>query len=171
MSSNLYISPATSFAGSENLSPVNLKPTLNETLMNKRSSIRKKFPNGTFSRRNNRNTLNSRQWGNTPFFTNAKPASMLERGWVRSVHRLKLGLKGLYTEKDGPEIEVEVINVTDKPRARRGCIYSFKNSSGGLISADDDNRFEEWDFYTATNPVPFVPKKGGKKTRRLRRKA
>ena len=172
MSGNLYISPATSFAGSENLSPVNLKPTLNKNLLKRRSGKSYVAPNGTFSKRNNRNTLESRQWGNTPFFTNAKPASMLEKGWIRSRDNLYLGNKGLLTQMGGPEYEVKIVK--KKLKVIEGTarfIYSFENNDNKIIDLDSKDRFEGWDFYTPTNPVPFVPKKGGKKTRRLRRKA
>ena len=167
MPGDFYVSPQTSSAGSENLSPVNMKPTINEKLMNKRSNMRKKFPNGTFSRRNNRNTLNSRQWGNTPFFTNAKPASMLERGWVRSSDNLLLGQTGLLTLKDGPEFNVKIVKKQLKLIAGTArFIYSFETNDKKVIDLDSRDRHEEWDFYTATNPVPFVPRKGGRKTRR-----
>jgi hypothetical protein len=102
MSGNLYVSPPSSDGGLPE-SP-SVKPELNESLMNKKKYRRKVFPNGTFEY-NNRNTLISRHWGNTPFFTNAKPTAMLERGWVRSSDFLGPGQKGLYTEKDGEEIE------------------------------------------------------------------
>ena len=172
MSGNLYVSPPSSSPGSENVLPVNLKPTMNEKLMNTKSNRRRGFPNGIFSRRNNRNTMNSRQWGNTPFFTNAKPTSMLEKGWVRSRDKLKVGEKGLLTYNDGPQFDVEVVNKKLKIfKSVPWAIYSFKNNNDEVFELDDRDRFEEWDFYTATNPVAFVPKKGGKKTRRLRRKA
>ena len=173
----LYVSPPSSSAGSNNLPPVNLgevnlRPTLNESLMNTRLKRRLRVPNGVFSRKNNRNTLESRQWGNTPFFTNAKPTSMLEKGWVRSREKLKAGEKGLLTYNDGPQFDVEVVNRKLKVvKSVTWNIYSFKNNDGKVFDLDDRDRFEGWDFYTPTNPVPFVPKKGGKKTRRLRRKA
>jgi hypothetical protein len=170
MSGNFYVSPESSSAGSEHLSPVNLKPILNEKLLNIASN-RRGFPNGIFSKRNNRNTLNSKQWGNTPFFTNAKPTSMLERGLLRSRGKLKSGQKGLLTQKDGPEFKVEVAEVSHKAYPKTGYIYSFIGDNNTMIKLNDNDRFEEWDFYYYTKPVPFVPKKGGKKTRRLRRKA
>ena len=167
MSGNFYISPVSSSAGSENASPVNLKPTLNKKLMRLTSSRRKGFPNGTFSKRNNRNTLNSRQWGNTPFFTNAKAASMLEKGWVRSRDNLHIGHKGLLTQSGGPEYQVKIVKKQLKLIAGTArFIYSFETNDKKVIDLDSRDRHEEWDFYTATNPVPFVPRKGGRKTRR-----
>jgi hypothetical protein len=167
MSGIFYISPDSSSAGSENASPVNLKPTINKKLMRLTSTRRRGFPNGTFSKRNNRNTLNSRQWGNTPFFTNAKPASMLERGWVRSRDNLHLGHKGLLTLKDGPEFHVKIVKKQLKLiEGTVRFIYSFETNDKKVIDLDSKDRHEDWDFYTATNPVAFVPRKGGRKTRR-----
>ena len=176
MSDNFYVSPPSSEGGLPDPVPQNVKPILNKTLMKKRVYRKKIFPNGTFEK-NNRNALPSRQLGNTPFFTNAKPASMLERGWIRSMDSLRVGQKGLYTIKDGPEIEVSVISRGEKYNgtAKNGVLqYVFLDTNGNNIDASEGDRYEEWDFYTATNPVPFVPRKGGTrkhKKRKTRRKA
>jgi hypothetical protein len=170
MSNSFYVSPPSSSPGNESASPVNAKPRLNETLLNRRSNRRPRVANGVFTRRNNRNTLESKQWGNTPFFTNAKTASMLERGWVRSRGELRVGQKGLYTVNDGPEAEVEVVEVANKAYPRRGKIYTFEYKSE-LVEADDENRYEEWDFYNATRARPFVPRRRGGRKRNTRRKA
>jgi topoisomerase IA-like protein len=42
------------------------------------------------------------------FFTNAKPASMLEKGLKLSTIELNVGDEGLYMERDGPTIIVRV---------------------------------------------------------------
>jgi hypothetical protein len=142
------------------------KPTLNENLMNQRVRRRYIFPHGTFTRRNNRNTLESRVWGNSPFFTNAKSSSMLERGWVRSTDKLETDQRGLLTQKDGPEVEVRLVMV--KPLVR-GNKYKFITGDNTIIVKEDTDRFEEWDFYYRTTPKPFVARGGAKKTR-VRRK-
>jgi hypothetical protein len=177
MSGNLYISPPGSEGGLPDPVPQNVKPTLNKTLMKKRVYRRPVFLHGTF-RKNNRNTLESREWGNTPFFTNAKPTSMLERGWIRSRSSLKYGQKGLYTVKDGPEVEVTVVSrgqVYNGNRKNSKLYYVFLDTSGNNIHASEGDRYEEWDFYTATRPVPFVRRRGGtrkhKKRKTMRRKA
>jgi hypothetical protein len=168
MSNNLYISPPSSEGGLPDQVPTSVKPTLNEKSMNKKVYRRSVFPHGTF-RKNNRNTLESKEWGNTPFFTNAKPTSMLERGWIRSRNSLKPGQKGLYTVKDGPEVEVTVVSrgqVYNGNRRNSKLYYIFLDSNGNNINASEKDRYEEWDFYTATRPVPFVRRRGGRKTRR-----
>jgi hypothetical protein len=176
MPGNFYVSPPGSEGGLPDPVPQNVKPTLNETLMNSKGAKRLIFPAGTF-RPNMRTKVKSRRWGNTPFFTNAKPASMLEKGWIRSRSSLRPGQKGLYTVKDGPEIEVTLVTRGQKynGNARNAVLhYMFLDSNGNNIDASERDRYEEWDFYTATNPVAFVPKKGGtrkyKKRKTMRRK-
>jgi len=174
MSNNLYISPATSLPGSENALAVNVKPTLNEKLINTKSNRKKGFPNGIFSKKNRRNLLVSREWGKPPFFTNAKPTSMLERGWIKSRGYIQPNKIGLYTLKDGPEFEVKVIKAVDTEFGDYiGMMYTFQGKSGEIFKAGDNNRNEVWDFYYPTNATPFVPRKGGtkRKTRKMRRKA
>lgn len=174
MSNTLYISPEVSSAGSENVLPVNLKPTLNKNLINMKSNRQEGFPNGTFSKRNTRTTLNSRTWGKPPFFTNAKPASMLERGWIKSRGYIRSNKPGLYTVKDGPEFEVKVLDAVDTDFGRyHGMMYTFETKSGETFKSGDNTRNEEWDFYYPTKAVPFSPRKGGtkRKNRKLRRKA
>jgi hypothetical protein len=167
MPGNLYVSPETSSAGSENI-PVNLKPEINLRLVeqNGRRGRRVVF-NG-----NSRTPISSKGWGNAPFFTNAKPARMLERGWVRAIDKLTPGEKGLYTEKDGPESEVEVVEVINNKKLHS---YTLKNKAGNLFNANNSDRFEEWDFYYPTAPKPFIPRRGGtrrkSKSRKTRRKA
>jgi hypothetical protein len=172
--SNFYVSPPSSNGGLPE-SP-SVKPELNERLIERKTYRGKIFPNGIF-KKNNRNTLNSKQWGNTPFFANAKPVAMLERGWKRSSDFLRPGQKGLYTEKDGDELEVTVMS-RGQNFANNGNYaelkYTLRTKNGNTIKASEEDRYEEWDFYTATKPVPFVPRKGGtykNKKRKTRRKA
>lgn len=158
------------------VSPPTLRPTLKlNTIGVKNRRPLPGFPRGTFTNKANRPALNSKQWGNTPFFTNAKPASMLEEGWLRSALPLYIGEEGLYMAKGGPKIEVTVENLilNAHPQTTK---YIFLDTSGGHIEADERDRFEEWNFYTRTTPVPFVPikKSGGnykkRKTYRKRSK-
>jgi len=152
------------FPNEKNLIKPNAKPKLNENLMNKTLHRRKGFPLGIF-RKNNRNTVESKYWGETPFFENAKAASMLEKGWKMSEGIIKPGENGLYIEDDGPTFEAKLDSVN-------GNTYIFKTKAGKLIKASQSNRFEDWNFYYPTKPVAFVPRKrgGSKKTRRMRRK-
>lgn len=175
---SLYISPNASKEGNESPlpppPPVNLRPELNEKLLNRRVKRELPFPPGTFSNNSHRSPLMSRRWGRPPFFTNAKPASMLERGLKRNKEALVPGQKGILTTNDGPEEEVQVVSVSRKQSPKKVNVYTFMNSSGEIFDKDDLDRFEEWDFYTVVEPKPFVPRKGGakrKSKRKTRRKA
>jgi hypothetical protein len=150
--------------------PGNAKPEINLSLVNTNGKRVPKFPAGTFSQRNHTTTLESKYWGNTPFFTNAKPASMLERGWVREMGQLKISQKGLFVDKDGSEEEVQLLLINYKKSPERGRIFTFLDKEGHTFDKDDTNRFEEWDFYSPTKPVPFTPRKGGKKTRKSKKR-
>ena len=148
------------------------------------------LPEGVFNTKGNRPTINST---NDSFFPNAKAASMLERGWVKSLS-LKKGARGLIALKDGPEMEVEVIE------GFRG-IPVGKDASGNIITdiactvkeigKEDSESYNfsllyigrEWNFYIRTAPVPFTPHaqgggqrgskkrkvKKGRKTRKTRK--
>ena len=148
--------------------PDNVRPEINLSLVNTNGRRVSRFPPGTFTRRNH-TTLESRQWGNTPFFTNAKPASMLERGWLRARGQLKISQRGLFVDKDGSEEEVELVDIEHRAFPARGRIFTFMDKSGKTFDIGDTNRFEEWDFYYPTKPVPFTPRKGGKKTRKSKK--
>jgi len=180
---SLYISPSSSKEGNESPlpppppppppPPINLKPRIHLSLVDQKIKRGPTFPVGTFSNNSMRSPLMSRRWGKAPFFSNAKPASMLERGLKRSTQVLVPGQKGIITINDGPQEEVEVVSVTTKLLPKKVSVYTFKNSSGELFEKDDWDRFEEWDFYMVTEAKPFVPKvrKGGKKkSRKTRRK-
>ena len=149
--------------------PENARPEINLSLVNTNGKRVSRFPPGTFSGRNG-TTLESRQWGNTPFFTNAKPASMLERGWVRVRGQIKISQQGLFVDKDGSEEEVELVDIAYRAFPGRGRIFTFMDKSGKTFDIGDTNRFEEWDFYSPTKPVPFTPRKGGKKTRKSKKR-
>lgn len=144
------------------------KPTLNESMLNR--TVRRNMtlaPDFFFT---SRTPLKSKTIGNPPFFTNAKPAEMLERGWIRSEEReLPKGTKGLYVEKDGHEIEVTVVR--DLHRTfDGGNLYTFVDSSGNVYQPTIHDRLERWDFYLPTKPKPFVPRVGGKKGLKRSRK-
>lgn len=95
---------------------------------------------------------------------------MAEKGWKRSTIHLVKGLTGLYTENDGPQVEVTVEDVIlTSPQTTK---YKLLDATGQTIQVSELDRFEDWNFYTRITPVPFVPKRGGKKrtTRRKRSK-
>jgi hypothetical protein len=96
-----------------------------------------------------RKTLNS---GNKDgFFSNAKRAYMLERGWKEeNKWLLEKGNSGLLAIDDGPEIEVTIEAVT-----RYKEVYTFKDKNDNIF---DIPSHEDWVFYTRTKPVPFVPR-------------
>lgn len=151
------------------MSNVNLRPEINLNVVNTNARRVTEFPEGTFSKRSG-TALPSRQWGYTPFFTNAKGASMLERGWVRAIGQLKPRERGLFVDKDGSEEEVQVLLINYKKYPERGRIFTFVDKDGKLFDKGDEDRFERWDFYYPTEPVKFVPRKGGKKTRKIKKR-
>jgi len=142
----------------------NARPQLNERLLTMSKRYPSRIPAGTFSHVPTRKPLHSKIWGNAPFFKNAKPASMLERGYVRSMGRkLVEGEHGLFTEKDGIEREVRVIDNPPDVYGRPNYTFITVESNPAyktLIYAPLNNRFEFWDFYTHTAPVAFVPRPG-----------
>jgi hypothetical protein len=164
---SLYVSPNSSSKGA-NSPGRNLKPEINLRLVEQNG---RRGPAVIFGEVPWK-TQNSKQWGNTPFFANAKPTRMLERGWVRATDKLSPGEKGLYTAKDGPESEVEVVEVINNGRMHS---YTLQKKNGNFINANNSGRFEEWDFYYPTAPKPFIPRRGGtrrkSKSRKTRRKA
>ena len=157
-------------------------------------------PEGIFSKREHRDTVNSRF--NDGFFTNAKAASMLERGWRQAelngepkLDDFRKGETGLLTIDDGPELEVEVIegfhriHVPVTPTTGWTVYgYTFKElgkEESQTLELLEKHRHSKWNFYIRTRPVPFTPlapsrKRGGsrqrnvkkgRKTRKMRRKA
>lgn len=169
-----YISPVSSENESPRSPTFNAKPTLNEGLIGptfERPPFNPPIP-GYFGRYRY-NPINSKQWGNTPFFSNAKRASMLERGWVRSdFNSLIPGQKGLLKLDDGPEM---LIIVTDVPMGGKLRITVKQLGTGGNKSEPFDlfqsEQFSTWDIYLPTEAVPFIRRQeaqgegGYKKTR------
>jgi hypothetical protein len=124
-------------------------------------------------------------FGGNEFFTNAKPASMLEKGLKLSTTELSVGDEGLYMERDGPTIMVKVKAVRCIPIAElhqqnstkykmkylrmfeAQCVneYIFTNVETGadLNPYNDYERdvIREWTFYTRVDPVPFVYRRRG----------
>jgi len=161
---------------------VNARPQLNEELIGQRRAQGFVPPPGIFTSKGSRNTLESRQWGDPPFFINAKPASMLERGWLRAMNLLE-GERGLLTLKDGPEILVKIVKGLHGAPGTNKKIYTVKDltdSKGEPFDLEASKRHEEWEFYIPVEAVPFVPRQGGskkirnkriKKSRKMRRKA
>ena len=167
---SLYISPNSSFEGDTATVPAaaavptavqvsNAKPQLNETLMDITHPHPSRIPPGTFTDYG-RSPVNSRRFlAPAPFFSNAKAASMLERGWMRSLTLVK-GQRGLLTIKDGPEMQIEVIEGEHLVPEFKNGVHTVKEVGSSetfdlpLISKD-----EEWEFYIATNPVPFTPRR------------
>jgi hypothetical protein len=139
---------------------VSVRPKINLELIKKTRKNGFVPPEGVFNNYENRSTLESRRWGNAPFFTNAKPAAMLERGWMRSLSLLK-GQRGLLTIKDGPELEVKVIEglhynlLTGK---RFFTVIELGSSTREPIDLPLNSWHEEWDFYIPTKATPFVPR-------------
>ena len=185
---SLYVSPASS----ENGGTPNVRirrpdvEDINLSLIMERRRRGFILPESILNKMKNRPALESRYWGNAPFFSNAKPAAMLERGWMRSLTLIK-GQRGLLTIKDGPEMQVEVMESLHWVPESENNVYTVKDlSSLETFDLPLINRHEEWEFYIATKPVPFTPRvprsgrggskkrkvKNGKKTRsKLRRKA
>jgi hypothetical protein len=95
---------------------------------------------------------------------------MLERGWARSL-AIRLYSQGLVVFDDGPEVKVTVMDIV---RTINGTRYIMKNNSTGEeFTLHGRARYDEWDFYMATAPVPFVPRSssGGSKKTRSKRKS
>lgn len=167
----LFVSPLSSNGG---LTPEG-KPELNENLMGLQRPVGFVHPAGMFTKVN-RQTVESRYRGHPPFFTNAKPISMLEKGWIRSIE-IRHGMQGLVTVDDGPSINVTVKSA--HPIGTRVKYVMIDNDRNEEFVLSTKNRYSEWDFYVRTAPVPFVPRQGGskktrrskKRSRRMRRKA
>lgn len=167
----LFVSPLSSNGG---LTPEG-KPELNERLIKLRRPVGFVPPAGMF-KKVNRQTVESRYRGHPPFFVNAKPAAMLEKGWIRSIE-IRHGMQGLVTVDDGPSINVSVLSV--KLSHNRIEYKMIDTDTGEQFVLTSKNRYSEWDFYVRTAPVPFVPRQGGSKktrrskkmSRRMRRKA
>jgi uncharacterized membrane protein YgcG len=182
---SLYVSPNSSFEGGTPIAaavpvaaavaapvpaaaPVplvgNARPQLNERLLNLTQRYPSRIPAGTFTDYHRAPVMSRRFFADPPFFPNAKPASMLERGLRRSDDsRLYAGDQGLLIEDDGPSTEVKVIR--NPPDASGNLNYTFliikpNPRQGEEIRAPANGRFHEWDFYSYTRPVPFVPRAG-----------
>jgi len=162
--SNLYISPPSRLNDNLENSPKSInnyspkfnnlknRPTLNEKLLNKRMYRPRLLQS------NQGNSLTSKHYGDPPFFTNAKPAAMLERGLVRNTDELYPNDTGLYIISDGPELEVTVIKGGHLRQDGNG-VYSFlDNNTGKIFEALVDERYEKWDLYNRTKPKKFIPK-------------
>jgi len=178
---SLYVSPDSSENGGT--PNINARPKINLELIKRTRKNGFVPPEGVFNNYEKRTTLESRRWGNAPFFTNAKPAAMLERGWIRS-REIKRGARGLLTIKDGPELEVKVIDglhynlLTGKGLF---TVIELGSSTREPINLPLNSWHEEWDFYIPTKATPFVPRgsRGGstrkknktKEKRHVRRKA
>ena len=101
------------------------------------------------------------------YFTNAKPARMLEMGLVLSIQQLRTGDQGLLVEDDGPSIEVKVLKTPYTNNA--GPNYIFTNlTTGEEIIAPIQERNTRWEFYEHTTPVPFVARPGSIEAASLR---
>jgi len=169
-----YINARKSPTNSENnnvepVDPENLRPEINLNALQHRRP-KQAMPNGVFTEYND-NTLESKLWGNAPFFPNAKPASMKERGLrISESEYLEPGKKGVLIDNDGPELEVTVVEDCSK---NNNNIYKFVDASGIIHERRRNERYEGWDFYIPTPAKPFVPiprRRGGyKKTRKSRK--
>jgi hypothetical protein len=168
---SLYISPNSSFEGGTPIGaaaavPVaqNARPQLNEGLLDIRQEYPSRIPAGTFTEYGGAPVNSKPFFANPPFFSNAKAASMLERGLKRFIYsRLSPGDQGLLVENDGPSTEVKVVR--NPPDISGNNNYTFLTvnpipQKGELIFAPARGIFHEWDFYTHTAPVPFVPRAG-----------
>ncbi len=165
---SLYVSPE----GSENgVTPkITARPKINLNIVQERRRQGFIPPKGVFENIEKRPTLESRYWGNAPFFSNAKPAAMLERGYIRSLTLIK-GQRGLLTIKDGPEMQVEVIKALHWVPESNNNVYTVKDlSSLDIFDLPLISRHEEWEFYIPTTAVPFVPRgaRGGSKKRKIK---
>jgi len=152
----------------EPVDPENLRPEINLNALQHRRPA-KAMPNGVFTEYYD-NTLESKMWGNAPFFPNAKPTSMRERGLRRAESEyLEPGRKGVLIDNDGPEIEVTVVEDRSKNN-----VYKFVDATGIIHERRPGERYEGWDFYVAIPAKPFVPiprrRGGNRKSRKLRRK-
>ena len=112
-------------------------------------------PEGVFNTKGERTTINS---SNHSFFPNAKAASMLERGWVRTPF-MKKGDRGLIVLKDGPEMEVEVIegfNTVGTTSVDPDTIFpmSIKHAALLLVGQYYDNR-QAVTVGVSNNPLSF----------------
>jgi hypothetical protein len=118
------------------------------------------FPNGVF-RPNIRHPVESKEPGGFP---NAMAASMLERGFIKKSlpQHVRKDNSGLLV-RGSRQIEVSVVKGMHMKDGK--WVFTFK---------DDDDEFdvpydEEWDFYTHTEPVPFVPRVRGRRQRGQRK--
>jgi hypothetical protein len=169
---SLYVSPPSSENGGT--PKINARPEINLKLI--QGTRKKRFipPEGVFSQKEHRPTLESRYWGNAPFFTNAKPAAMLERGYIQSLTLIR-GQRGLLTIKDGPEMQIEVVEGLHWVPESNNNVYTVKDlSSSDIFDLPLISKHEEWEFYIATRPIPFIPRvprgvRGGSTKRKNKR--
>jgi hypothetical protein len=146
----------------------NARPHLNEKHFDKRTRYPSVIPAGF--KAPNRRLVHSRvSQTRPPFFQNAKPARMLERGLVRTtLPFLTPNDEGVLIIKDSIEMDVKVVkNPPDMYMTRFNGKGDFtflrldsnpENEKIMLIPAE--KRFTEWDFYKHETAVPFVPRAG-----------
>jgi hypothetical protein len=155
-----------------NSTPINERPTLNLSPTSMRIVRRPSMLPNVFRRSPMRNSESSRQWGDPPFFTNAKPARMAESGLERMEEQnIRPGTRGRYIVKGGKEADVIVKKGIHQDNGNR--VYLLKANDGTIIKPLHNYRFELWDLYRYIKPVRFVPKKsrgGSRKNRKTRRK-
>jgi hypothetical protein len=171
---NNYISRNSTPMEINNINNINLKPTVNVSRTS--SKYIRPFPmnNNIFKglKLPHRKTESSKEWGDPPFFTNAKPARMAERGLERVEEQdIRPGTKGVYIVNDGNETEVTVEQGLHYSEDAQ-LIYSLRTTDGTLIKPLHEDRFEHWDLYRHIKPIPFVPRRrrgGSRKNRRTRR--
>jgi hypothetical protein len=142
----------------------NARPQLNERFMGRRARHPSRIPAGTFSE-HFAYPLESREYSyQPPFFQNARPASRLEMGLVRSVNNaIQIGQQGVLVVDDGPSTEVKLMR--NPPDLNGNDNYTFidliRTPRGyKILLAPANLRYSQWDFYAHTTPVPFVPRPG-----------
>jgi len=170
------------------VNPLYLSPVARRTLQ--RQNGKRRLLNDSLHVRVN---LPKLYFDGNEFFSNAKPATMLEKGLKLSTTELSVGDEGLYVERDGPSFNVRVKTVRCIPLYKlrekdpntyidrylmifeSGCInqYIFTDIETG-VELNPYNDYErvvmrEWSFYTRVAPVPFVPKGGAGKFTRKRK--
>jgi len=112
---------------------------------------------------NARTTKNTR---NGSFaFNNAKEPSRAEQG-LKLIKRIRLDLPSGILHSEGIFRKVDVIQDYHRSANYRDELYTFRDENGKEYTKHLYDRFNKWDFYILTEPVPFVPKK----TRRQRKR-
>ena len=125
----------------------NARPRLNTRLLELEGSHPFRYPSPIA------NSVESRpDFKEPPFFPNAKPASMLERGWVRFTGKV-LPEEGLLKINDGYEYNVRVLQRSPDISGN----YRFQTEES-VMHVPAKGKSADWDFYIKTEPVPFVPR-------------